>query len=104
MFTYSGWNAAAYVAGVVAVLKAAQHLATTGAGVMERDEFGREAPLPTIDVKGFEPEVIAGFPLPSRATVFAKGPFENPIPTYLLLFYQSGAARLAWHTVLTFPN
>ena len=87
-----------------AVLAMATHLASTGRGVKVRDVYGQEAELPTIDIKDFKPEVIAGFPLPSRAAVLDKGPFENPIPAYLLIFNQPGVARLAWHAVLTFPS
>jgi hypothetical protein len=87
-----------------AVLKGAKHLASTGVGEIVRDEFGQEAALPTIDIKDFQPEVVAGFPLPSRATVLDKGPFENLIPAYLMIFNQPGAARLAWYTVFTFPG
>jgi len=86
-----------------AVLLAAKHLASTGAGETVRDMFGRETPAAQIDIKEFQPEVISGFPLPSRPTVFAKGPFENPIPAYLLIF-QSNRSRLAWHVILTFPD
>ncbi|MER8640191.1 M20/M25/M40 family metallo-hydrolase [Mesorhizobium sp. M1365] len=87
-----------------AVLAMAKHLATTGAGEKVRDAYGQEAPLPTIDIKDFKPQVVAGFPLPSRAAVLDKGPFENPIPAYLLIFNQPGMARLAWHAVFTFPG
>ena len=90
---------------VGAVRKAAEHLAGSGAaGAVEKNQFGEEFPLPTVDIAGYEPEVIAGFPLASRPTVLAKGPFENPIPAYLLIFVQPDRPRLAWHTVLTFPN
>ncbi|MER9064381.1 M20/M25/M40 family metallo-hydrolase [Mesorhizobium sp. M0698] len=87
-----------------AVLAMAMHLASTGSGGKVRDAYGQEAQLPTIDLKDFKPEVIAGFPLPSRAAVLDKGPFENPIPAYLLIFNQPGLARLAWHAVFTFPG
>lgn len=87
-----------------AVLAMATHLAATGVGEKVRDSYGQETSLPTIDVKDFKPEVVAGFPLPSRASVLDKGPFENPIPAYLLIFNQPGVARLAWHAVFTFPG
>ena len=73
----------------IAVSLAAKYLASTGDGEMVRDMFGRETPAAQIDIKNFEPEVISGFPLPSRPTVFAKGPFENPIPAYLMIFQSS---------------
>ena len=57
-----------------------------------------------IDVTGFAPAVVAGFPLAARPTVVTKGPFENPIPAYLLVFYHPDGPRLAWHVTLTFPD
>lgn len=87
-----------------AVLAMANHLAATGTEEMLRDVFGEEVPRPTVDIKDFVPEIIAGFPLPSRATVLTKGPFENPIPAYLLIFNQPEASRLAWHAVFTFAG
>lgn len=87
-----------------AILAMAKHLATTGVGEKVRDPYGQEALVPTIDIKDFKPTVIAGFPLPSHATVLDRGPFENPIPAYLLIFNQPGVARLAWHAVFTFPG
>ncbi|MER8929197.1 M20/M25/M40 family metallo-hydrolase [Mesorhizobium sp. M0859] len=87
-----------------AVLAMAKHLATTGIGEKVRDAYGQEALLPMIDLTDFKPQVVAGFPLPSRAAVLDKGPFENPIPAYLLIFNQPGVARLAWHAVFTFPG
>ncbi len=87
-----------------AVLRAARHLATTGTGERVRDMFRQETSLPTINVDGFAPEVVAGFPLPARPTVLDKGPFENLIPAHLLIFNQPGTARLAWYVVFTFPG
>src|SRR5262249_18588154 len=87
-----------------AVLKAAQHLANTGAGEKHRDMFGQEALLPMIDVKGYEPEVVAGVPPGARPTGFAQGPLQNPIPAQLVIFRQPQAARLAWYAVFTFPG
>jgi|GEM_PF-1148952 len=87
-----------------AVLKAAQHLATAWVGEGVADTFRQMNPLPTIDVKGFTPEVVAGFPLPSRPTVLDKGPFENQIPAHLVIFPQQSATRLGWYVVLTFPG
>jgi extracellular elastinolytic metalloproteinase len=88
---------------VQAVLKAAEHLASTGHGETYVDRFKQEHPVPTIDITGFEPKVQSAFPLPSRPTVLERGPFENPIPGYLLIFNQP-QSRLAWHFVLTFPD
>jgi extracellular elastinolytic metalloproteinase len=87
-----------------AVLKAARHLASTGAGDRVRDSFGQETAMPAITVTDFKPTVVSGFPLPARPSVLDKGPFENLIPAYLLIFNQPGQARLAWHVVLTLPG
>ncbi|MBY5408457.1 M28 family peptidase [Rhizobium leguminosarum] len=87
-----------------AVLSMAKHLATTALNETVKDQFGEEAALPTINIDEFQPTVIAGFPLPSRPTVFDKGPFQNPIPVYLLVFNQPDRPRLAWHAVFTFPD
>lgn len=99
-----GVNVEPRLAAESAVLKAAEHLAATGAGDKQKDQFGQESALLTIDLKGFRPEVVSGFPLPSRPTVVDRGPFENLIPAYLLIFNQPGRARLGWHVVLTFPG
>jgi extracellular elastinolytic metalloproteinase len=86
------------------VFKAASHLASTGSGERVRDMFRQESPMPTVDIAGFKPEVIAGFPLPARPTVLDKGPFENPIAAHLLIFNQPDAARLGWYCMLTLPG
>ncbi|HEY1067249.1 MAG TPA: M20/M25/M40 family metallo-hydrolase, partial [Pirellulales bacterium] len=84
-----------------AVLKAAQHLASTAGGHIH-NFVGEEEPAPEVDIEGFTPEKLAGFPgIPSQASVLDKGPFENAIPAYLLLFCQPDKARLAWHIVIT---
>jgi hypothetical protein len=92
------------LAAEAAVRRAAEYLVGTGAGLHETDEFGQAHPLPTIDISGFAPQVAAAFSLPERPTVFEKGPFENAIPAHLVMFVQPQRTRLAWHTVLTFPD
>jgi hypothetical protein len=86
-----------------AVVKAAEHLAST-AGEEQKDRFGGTYKTPGVNVQGFKPSIVAGFPLPSRATVVTQGPFENPIPAYLLVFYHPAGPRLGWHVTLTLPN
>lgn len=86
-----------------AVVKAADHLAKT-TGEVKKDRFGGTYTTSGIDVKDFKPELLAGFPLVSRPSVFSKGPFENPIPAYLLVFYHPDGPRVAWHVTLTLPN
>jgi extracellular elastinolytic metalloproteinase len=86
-----------------AVQKAAEHLAATGGGTYH-NQFKKEIQLPTVDIAGFTPEVLASFTLPARPTVLAKGPFENPIPAHLVVFVQPAGLRLGWHVLLTFPD
>ncbi|MGX1008012.1 hypothetical protein AB7M74_001872 [Bradyrhizobium japonicum] len=86
-----------------AVAKAAEHLAKT-AGEEKKDRFGGTYTATGVDVQDFKPELLAGFPLVSRPSVFSKGPFENPIPAYLLVFYHPDGARVAWHVTLTLQN
>jgi dipeptidyl aminopeptidase/acylaminoacyl peptidase len=87
-----------------AVLKGAQHLESTGSTEGVPDEFGQVSPPPSIELKDFKPQVLAGFPIPSQATVLNKGPFENPIPAHLLIFNQRDVARLGWYMIFTFPG
>jgi extracellular elastinolytic metalloproteinase len=88
-----------------AVLAAAQFIATP-----HEDEkgvkggWGRPVTPPSVDLSGFAPSVISAFPLPSRPTVLAKGPFEKEIPAYLIWFYQGPRVRLGWHVMLTMPR
>lgn len=85
-----------------AVLKAAQHVASTGGTYT--NQFKETFPLPTVDLDDFQPTIVSSFPLPSQPTVLDKGPFENLIPAYLLVFVQPQEPRLAWHIVLTLPS
>ena len=86
-----------------ALLAGAKFLASSG-GETQTDRFGVSALEPVLEIGGFTPTTIAGFPLPSRPTVFEKGPFENPVPVYLLIFDHPDGPRLAWHMVITFPD
>jgi extracellular elastinolytic metalloproteinase len=87
-----------------AVLKAAQHLATTP-GEPGIDEYGQKRTDTAVDIGDFQPQVLAAFPaLASRPTVLEKGPFENAIPAHLVVFCQVERPRLAWHVVLTLPD
>lgn len=92
------------VSAAEAVLKAAQHIASTGQGHTHNDQFKRSHVTPAIDVSKYVPEVVAGFPLSERPTVLSKGPFENLISAHLLIFNQPDRVRLAWHIVLTLPD
>jgi extracellular elastinolytic metalloproteinase len=90
---------------VDAVLAAAKFLASAGAGATLRSQYGDVYPAPTLDVSSYQPEVVTRFPaLPAYPTVISKGPLENDIPTYLVVFVQPNAARLAWYMTLTFPD
>jgi hypothetical protein len=90
---------------VDAVLAAAKFLASAGAGATLRSQYGDVYPVPTLDVSGYQPEIITRFlALPAYPTVVSKGPLENDVPTHLVVFVQPDAARLGWYMILTFPD
>jgi extracellular elastinolytic metalloproteinase len=90
---------------VAAVLAAAKFLASAGTGATLRSQYGDVYPAPTLDVSNYQPEIVTRFPgLPTSPTVISKGPLENDVPTYLVVFVQPNAARLAWYMILTFPD
>src|SRR5262249_43180422 len=71
-----------------AVLQAAKHVAVPDPNERQaKDPFGEPLNPPTVDVKGFEPRVIAGFgEKPDRPTVLEGGPFGDEIKARLLWF------------------
>jgi len=97
---------------VQAVMIAAKHLASAKPRTI-KDEFGQVATQGPVELDGYEPKVLAGFPtLPSQATVFdwiatsgtesnAAKPFSNPVPAHLLIFDQPSGPRLGWYAVFT---
>lgn len=88
-----------------AVKIAANFLAETGTGGTIRSQYGDEYPTPTVDVSEYRPEIAFRFPLlPAAPTIVSKGPFENDVPTFLVIFVHPGAPRLGWYMTLTLPD
>jgi extracellular elastinolytic metalloproteinase len=89
-----------------AVLAAAEHLATPDADeVGARDPFGEPLPLPTVDLTGFTPSVIATFSeKPERPTVLEAGPFGDKIKASLLWFSINNTLSLTWEVTITMPE
>lgn len=88
-----------------AVMAAAKFLAKTGAGETVRSQFGEEFPTPTVDVSNYRPETLFRFPLlPTAPTIVSKGPFENDVPAFLVVFVHPDTPRLAWYLTLTLSD
>ncbi|MCC7353175.1 MAG: M36 family metallopeptidase [Anaerolineae bacterium] len=89
-----------------AVLRAARHVATPGddeAGAT--DPFGEPLSLPSVDLSGFTPRILATFPdTAAQPTVLAAGPFGDEIRASLAWFPLAEDLRLAWEVLITFPN
>src|SRR5262249_33443844 len=69
------------------------------------DQFGQPMKLPTVDLAGFTPTVIATFPnKPERPAVLAAGPFGDQITASLIWFALDDDLRLAWEVILTMPR
>lgn len=95
------------VAAATAVRFAAEFLADQpedDAGEHGHDHWGQKMPQPELDVSKYQPEIVLGFELPSKATVISKGPFEEQVPVHLVIFDLGGRARLAWKALLTFSG
>lgn len=87
-----------------ALLAAARYLAEPVDGFGE-DEYGEPMTFPTVNLEGYEnPEVLASFSTPTRATVFEKGPFEDTPKAHLIVFYSAPDCRLGWEVMLTLKN
>jgi extracellular elastinolytic metalloproteinase len=88
-----------------AVKAAAEYLASPNDGATpDNDQFGQPIPAHKINVSGYTPTVLAGFPLPAQPTVLDKGPFGELIPAHLVLFYIGPDTRLGWHMIFTMPS
>lgn len=98
--------AAAQIPVQQAVLKAAQHVARPQPDELgEKDAFGQAMDLPSVDVGGFEPKIIATFAeKPERLTVLEAGPFGDRIKARFVWFPLEGALRLTWEVILTMPD
>ena len=89
-----------------AVLKAAQHIAEPHSDEKgAKDPFGQSLELPSVDITGFEPQVITSFPeKPDRPTVLEGGPFGDKIKASLIWFPRDEALRLAWDVRAAMPD
>ncbi len=89
-----------------AVLKAAQHVAVPHEDEQgAKDPFGEPLHLPSVNLEGFEPRVIAAFPeRPEKLTVLDSGPFGDHIKASLVWFPLGDALRLTWEVILTMPD
>ncbi len=89
-----------------AVLKASQHVAIPHEDEKgETDDFGEPLSHPSVDLKGFEPKVIAAFhEKPERITVLDAGPFGDKIKACLIWFPVGDDLRLTWEVILAMPN
>ena len=87
-----------------AVLVAANYVAApenqASGGV---DGWGQPVAPVRIDLSGYMPTVQQAFSKPDRPTIVSSGPFEEPIPAKLVIFYQGPTTRLGWHVLLTLP-
>jgi len=93
-----------------AAMAAAEYVASTDDDDPEIDPFTQQ-PLvvPAVDAAEFSPTILATFPFPSQPTVLDKGPFEEPIQAYLVLFYTGPdptgkSTRLGWHFKFSLPG
>lgn len=88
-----------------AVLRAARHVATPHEDERSaKDSFGEPLELPSVNLEGFVPRVIAAFPeKPEKLTVLDAGPFGDKIKASLLWFPLGDSLRLNWEVILTMP-
>lgn len=89
-----------------AVRKAAEYVAVPQPDEQgAKDQFGEPLPLPTVNLAGFVPTVIATFPnKPEQPTVLSAGPFGSDIKANLLWFPLGDDVRLTWEVILTMPD
>jgi len=90
-----------------AVMEAAEHVAFPDNDELgEVDAFGEPLPLPSVDLTGFEPRIVATFPeKPDQPTVLEPGPFGENIKANLIWFpLTADELRLSWEVVITMPE
>jgi extracellular elastinolytic metalloproteinase len=89
-----------------AVLKAAEHVAIPHQDEYgAKDQFGQSLKLTQVDLKGFEPKIIATFAeKPERPTILEPGPFGDKIKANLLWFLLNDDLRLTWEVIIAMPN
>jgi extracellular elastinolytic metalloproteinase len=86
-----------------ALLTAARYVTAPAFEENLTDGYGEPLQLPTVALDEYtDPEVLASFSSPTRATVFDKGPFEETPKVQLVLFYSAPEFHLAWEVMLTF--
>jgi len=78
--------------------------ATENQNAGQVDGWGQQAAPVPVDLSGYEPSVQQVFPKPDRLTIVSPGPFEEPIPARLVVFYQGPTAPLGWHVLITLPG
>jgi extracellular elastinolytic metalloproteinase len=88
-----------------AVQLAAEYVATPGEDEQgATDQFGEPLPAVSVDLTGFQPQIIASFSeSPARRTVLAAGPFGDAIKANLIWFPLDDNLRLSWETLITMP-
>jgi len=89
---------------IQAVQASAYYVATPDQSEQRTDHWGQPIKQPDLDLTGYRPQVITVFEMPSRPTVLEKGPFQDPIPAHLVMFYDGNTARLGWHVLITMPD
>jgi extracellular elastinolytic metalloproteinase len=89
---------------IQAVQASAQYVGTPDPGGQQTDHWGQKIEQIKVDASSYQPQVIAAFELPSRPTVLDRGPFQDPIPAHLVMFYDGNNARLGWHVLITLPD
>ena len=89
-----------------AVQKAAEHVAAPQPDEQgATDPFGEPLNLPSVDLNGFAPRVIATFSnKPEQPTVLDAGPFGDKIKAGLIWFPLADGLRLTWEIILVMPG
>lgn len=69
----------------------------------DRIDSFTQTPIPyrPIDLKDYEPKVIARIPVASQPAVLEKGPFFEDVPAHLVFFYMGKDTLLGWHFLVS---
>lgn len=100
----SGLNTEPVISAIDAVSRAVAHLAETGEGEEDVDEFGQVMRAARLEAGDYTPQILTSFNMASRPTVLTPGPLARPVPAHLVVFAQPERPRLAWHVLVTFPG
>ncbi|NJP11985.1 MAG: hypothetical protein HC866_23020 [Leptolyngbyaceae cyanobacterium RU_5_1] len=98
-----GINIAPQIDVTRAVTAAAEYVASDDSEETT-DGWGQQMTSESVDLSGYVPRVLIGFPLPNQPTVLEKGPFADLISAHLVLFYQNPQTRLGWYIRITLPD